>query len=152
MSFLIKITDATNNYNITFSYNSATDCSPVTKIVSILVIEKGRDGTSVNIKGTETNITTLCQNHSSGNVLGDGYILADNGAGISGHLFIYTNDGKGNGSLPNDWKDVGKIQGNDGTDGRGVQSIEYEYLTNNSSIKPAVNHHLLPIVFVLSTP
>lgn len=135
----VAITDTTNNYNITFSYNSATDCSPVTKIISVLVIERGRDGTSVNIKGTETNITTLCQNHSSGNTLGDGYILADNGTGISGHLFVYTNDGKGNGSLPNDWKDVGKIQGNDGTDGRGVQSIEYEYLTNNSPIKPSTS-------------
>ena len=132
------ITDTTNNYNIIFSYNKA-DCSPVTKIVSVLVIEKGKDGTSVNIKGSETNITTLCKNHSSNNTIGDGYILADNGKGVPGHLFIFTNDGGGNGSIAADWKDVGKIQGQDGVNGRGVQSITYEYLTTNSSIKPDVS-------------
>lgn len=129
------ITDDINNYNVTFSYNGA-DCKPITKIISVLVIEKGKDGTSVNIKGTETNITTLCNKHSSGNTLGDGYILEDNGNGVSGHLFIFTNDGGGNGSLVADWKDVGKIQGNDGIDGRGVESITYQYLTTESSVKP----------------
>ena len=130
------ISDATNNYNVTFSYNQE-GCSPVTKIVSVLVIEKGKDGTSVNIKGTEKNITDLCKNHSSGNVLGDGYVLEDDGNGGTGHLFIFTNEGGGNGGLAADWKDVGRIQGADGVNGRGVQSITYQYLTNNSSIKPS---------------
>ena len=130
------ISDATNNYNVTFSYNKE-DCSPVTKIVSVLVIEKGKDGTSVNIKGTEKNIVDLCKNHSSGNTLGDGYVLEDDGNGETGHLFIFTNEGGGNGGLAADWKDVGRIQGTDGVNGRGVQSITYQYLTNNSSIKPS---------------
>lgn len=130
------ISDATNNYNVTFSYNKE-NCSPVTKIVSILVIEKGKDGTSVNIKGTEKNIADLCKNHPSGNILGDGYVLEDDGNGETGHLFIFTNEGGGNGGLAADWKDVGRIQGTDGVNGRGVQSITYQYLTNNSSIKPS---------------
>ena len=134
----VAITDATNNYNITFSYNQ-DGCSPVTKIISVLVIEKGKDGTSVNIKGTEKNITTLCQNHNSNNTIGDGYILEDDGQGNSGHLFIFTNEGLGNGSLPEDWKNVGKIQGNDGIDGRGVQSITYQYITANSAVKPDIS-------------
>lgn len=132
------IANSTNDYNVTFSYN-ADDCSPVTKIISVLTLEKGKDGTSVNIKGTEANITALCQNHASGNILGDGYILDDNGNGDSGHLFIFTNTGKGNGRLPDDWKDVGKIQGQDGQNGRGVQSIYYMYLLDNTAVKPEAN-------------
>lgn len=135
--------NAINTYEFEFIYNKP-GCKPVKKEISINAVIKGADGTSVTIKGSYTNITDLCTNKSSGNQPGDGYILEDNsvpptGEGEDGHLFIYTNAGGGNGSLPEDWRDVGKFRGQDGVNGRGIQAITYTYLVNNSSIKPDVD-------------
>lgn len=134
------ITNSINTYTITFNYGQP-GCKPVTKKLSVVTLAKGADGTSVTIKGSYENIDELCLARATGNELGDGYILDDNsvpydGSGEEGHLFIFTNGGNGGGMAAQDWRDVGKFRGQDGTNGRSIQSIAYMYLTSSSSLKP----------------
>ena len=62
--------------------------------------EKGSDGTSVAIKGSVSSVGDL---PSSGNTIGDGYILSTNG-----HLYVWDGDS---------WEDCGQVKGDPGDDG-----------------------------------
>lgn len=66
----------------------------------------GKDGTSVTIKGSYETLTQLIAAHSSGNTLGDGYVVDLN-------LYVFTNAAGGDGSLAGDWNDVGQFKGDD---------------------------------------
>ena len=65
----------------------------------------GKDGTSVTIKGSKGSTSEL---PTSGNTLGDGYI-------ISGYLWVYTGTSKTDSTHARGFENVGKIQGDPGT-------------------------------------
>lgn len=64
----------------------------------------GKDGTSVTIKGSKGSTSEL---PTSGNTLGDGYI-------ISGNLWVYTGTSKTDSTHARGFENVGKIQGDPG--------------------------------------
>lgn len=64
----------------------------------------GKDGTSVTIKGSKGSTSEL---PTSGNTLGDGYI-------ISGYLWVYTGTSKTDSTHVRGFENVGKIQGEPG--------------------------------------
>lgn len=65
----------------------------------------GKDGTSVTIKGSKGSTSEL---PTSGNTLGDGYI-------IGGYLWVYTGTSKTDSTHARGFENVGKIQGEPGT-------------------------------------
>lgn len=65
----------------------------------------GKDGTSVTIKGPKGSTSEL---PTSGNTLGDGYI-------IGGYLWVYTGTSKTDSTHARGFENVGKIQGEPGT-------------------------------------
>lgn len=77
---------------------------------------KGEDGTSVTILGTYNSIEELNQAHPNNNTNGDGYI-------INGDLYVW--DGTS-------FINVGKIKGEDGEKGTGIESIIAEYYLSTS--------------------
>lgn len=64
----------------------------------------GKDGTSVTIKGSKNSTSEL---PTSGNTLGDGYI-------IGGYLWVYTGTSKADSTHARGFENVGKIQGEPG--------------------------------------
>lgn len=64
----------------------------------------GKDGTSVTIKGSKNSTSEL---PTSGNTLGDGYI-------IDGYLWVYTGTSKTDSTHARGFENVGKIQGEPG--------------------------------------
>lgn len=64
----------------------------------------GKDGTSVTIKGSKGSTSEL---PTSGNTLGDGYI-------IGGYLWVYTGTSKTDSTHARGFENVGKIQGDPG--------------------------------------
>lgn len=64
----------------------------------------GKDGTSVTIKGSKNSTSEL---PTSGNTLGDGYI-------IGGYLWVYTGTSKTDSTHARGFENVGKIQGEPG--------------------------------------
>lgn len=119
------ISDLINDYTITFIYKeSATKTYEVKKQFSVVLAIQGKngapgeqgpagpagkDGTSVTVKGSYNTLQELLNAVTAGTItptLGDSYIIGNN-------LFIYTNEGNGNGKLSTDWKDVGQFKGTD---------------------------------------
>jgi len=71
--------------------------------------EDGKDGTSVNIKGSVSNVGDL---PATDNEIGDGYILSTNG-----HLYVWDGDS---------WEDCGQIKGDPGANGsNAILHIKY---------------------------
>lgn len=77
---------------------------------------KGEDGTSVTILGTYNSIEELNQAHPNNNTNGDGYI-------INGDLYVWEGTS---------FINVGKIKGEDGEKGTGIESIIAEYYLSTS--------------------
>lgn len=119
------ISDLVNDYTITFVYKeSATKTYEVKKQFSVVLAIQGKngapgeqgpagpagkDGTSVTVKGSYNTLQELLNAVVAGTItpkLGDSYIIGND-------LFIYTNEGKGNGKLSTDWKNVGQFKGTD---------------------------------------
>lgn len=84
----------------TWSNNKTTE-----NITYTYIGKDGKDGTSVTIKGSKGSTSEL---PTSGNVLGDGYI-------ISGYLWVYTGTSKTDSTHARGFENVGKIQGDPGT-------------------------------------
>lgn len=84
----------------TWSNKKTTD-----NITYTYIGKDGKDGTSVTIKGSKNSTSEL---PTSGNTLGDGYI-------ISGYLWVYTGTSKTDSTHARGFKNVGKIQGDPGT-------------------------------------
>lgn len=100
----ISITDATiderGHLILTPSYGPLMDAGYV----------KGKDGTSINLKGS---FDTPSELPTSGQTVGDSYL-------IQGHIWVYVNEsGAG---IVNGFKDAGNIQGPQGNEGRGIVS------------------------------
>lgn len=70
----------------------------------------GKDGTSVTIKGSKGSTSEL---PTSGNTLGDGYI-------IGGYLWVYTGTSKTDSTHARGFENVGKIQGDPG-----IPAVQY---------------------------
>lgn len=119
------ISDLINDYTITFVYKeSATKTYEVKKQFSVVLAIQGKngapgeqgpagpagkDGTSVTVKGSYNTLQELLNAVTAGTItptLGDSYIIGND-------LFIYTNEGGGDGKLSTDWKDVGQFKGTD---------------------------------------
>ncbi len=83
----------------TWSNNKTTE-----NITYTYIGKDGKDGTSVTIKGSKGNTSEL---PTSGNTLGDGYI-------ISGYLWVYTGTSKTDSTHARGFENVGKIQGDPG--------------------------------------
>lgn len=102
------ITNLSNDYTITFTYNSPDGVYTLVKKFTISLSiqgkdgEKGADGTSVNILGSYNSLEELKQAHPSGNI-GDAYI-------VQGDMYVWSAE-------ENDWVDVGNIQGPKGDKG-----------------------------------
>ena len=84
----------------TWSNNKTTE-----NITYTYIGKDGKDGTSVTIKGSKGSTSEL---PTSGNTLGDGYI-------ISGYLWVYTGTSKTDSTHARGFENVGKIQGDPGT-------------------------------------
>lgn len=83
----------------TWSNNKTTE-----SIVYTYIGKDGKDGTSVTIKGSKGSISEL---PTSGNTLGDGYI-------IDGYLWVYTGTSKSDSTHVKGFENVGKIKGDPG--------------------------------------
>lgn len=83
----------------TWSNNKTTE-----NITYTYIGKDGKDGTSVTIKGSKGSTSEL---PTSGNTLGDGYI-------ISGYLWVYTGTSKTDSTHAKGFENVGKIQGEPG--------------------------------------
>lgn len=83
----------------TWSNNKTTE-----NITYTYIGKDGKDGTSVTIKGSKNSTSEL---PTSGNTLGDGYI-------ISGYLWVYTGTSKTDSTHARGFENVGKIQGDPG--------------------------------------
>ena len=84
----------------TWSNNKTTE-----NITYTYIGKDGKDGTSVTIKGSKGSTSEL---PTSGNTLGDGYI-------IDGYLWVYTGTSKTDSTHARGFENVGKIQGDPGT-------------------------------------
>ena len=84
----------------TWSNNKTTE-----NITYTYIGKDGKDGTSVTIKGSKGSTSEL---PTSGNTLGDGYI-------IGGYLWVYTGTSKTDSTHARGFGNVGKIQGDPGT-------------------------------------
>lgn len=84
----------------TWSNNKTTE-----NITYTYIGKDGKDGTSVTIKGSKNSTSEL---PTSGNTLGDGYI-------IGGYLWVYTGTSKSDTTHARGFENVGKIQGDPGT-------------------------------------
>lgn len=84
----------------TWSNNKTTE-----NITYTYIGKDGKDGTSVTIKGSKNSTSEL---PTSGNTLGDGYI-------IGGYLWVYTGTSKNDSTHARGFENVGKIQGEPGT-------------------------------------
>lgn len=84
----------------TWSNNKTTE-----NITYTYIGNDGKDGTSVTIKGSKDSTSEL---PTSGNTLGDGYI-------IGGYLWVYTGTSKTDSTHARGFENVGKIQGDPGT-------------------------------------
>lgn len=84
----------------TWSNNKTTE-----NITYTYIGKDGKDGTSVTIKGSKGSTSEL---PTSGNTLGDGYI-------IGGYLWVYTGTSKTDSTHAKGFENVGKIQGDPGT-------------------------------------
>lgn len=102
------INGLSNDFTLTFTYNSPDGVYTLTKVVTIgLSIQgkdgtngtDGKDGTSVNILGSYNSLEELKQAHPTGNV-GDAYL-------INGDMYVWSVE-------ENKWIDVGNIQGAEG--------------------------------------
>lgn len=107
------ITNLTNEYTITFTYEADGVSHTVTKKVNVVLALKGTDGTSVNILGSYETLEELKAAHPIGNV-GDAYL-------IRGNMYVWCVD-------DNDWQDVGNIQGPAGADGQEGKSAYQVWL------------------------
>lgn len=83
----------------TWSNNKTTE-----NITYTYIGKDGKDGTSVTIKGSKGSTSEL---PTSGNTLGDGYI-------ISGYLWVYTGTSKTDSTHARGFENVGKIKGEPG--------------------------------------
>lgn len=83
----------------TWSNNKTTE-----NITYTYIGKDGKDGTSVTIKGSKGSTSEL---PTSGNTLGDGYI-------IGGYLWVYTGTSKTDSTHAKGFENVGKIQGDPG--------------------------------------
>lgn len=83
----------------TWSNNKTTE-----NITYTYIGKDGKDGTSVTIKGSKGSTSEL---PTSGNTLGDGYI-------IGGYLWVYTGTSKTDSTHARGFENVGKIQGDPG--------------------------------------
>lgn len=83
----------------TWSNNKTTE-----NITYTYIGKDGKDGTSVTIKGSKNSTSEL---PTSGNTLGDGYI-------IGGYLWVYTGTSKSDTTHARGFENVGKIQGDPG--------------------------------------
>lgn len=83
----------------TWSNNKTTE-----SIVYTYIGKDGKDGTSVTIKGSKGSTSEL---PTSGNTLGDGYI-------IDGYLWVYTGTSKSDSTHVKGFENVGKIKGDPG--------------------------------------
>ena len=83
----------------TWSNNKTTE-----NITYTYIGKDGKDGTSVTIKGSKGSTSEL---PTSGNTLGDGYI-------IGGYLWVYTGTSKTDSTHAKGFENVGKIQGEPG--------------------------------------
>jgi hypothetical protein len=106
------ISNLTNNYTITFTYDSPSGAYTLTKKVSITLSIQGKDGTSVNILGSYNSLEELKQAHPTGNV-GDAYI-------VQGDMYVWSTE-------ENTWVDVGNIQGPAGTNGKDGEDGKSSY-------------------------
>ena len=102
------INGLSNNFTLTFTYNSPDGVYTLTKVITIgLSIQgkdgingvDGKDGTSVNILGSYNSLQELQQAHPTGNV-GDAYL-------INGDMYVWSSETKA-------WTNVGNIQGAEG--------------------------------------
>lgn len=84
----------------TWSNNKTTE-----NITYTYIGKDGKNGTSVTIKGSKGSTSEL---PTSGNTLGDGYI-------IGGYLWVYTGTSKTDSTHARGFENVGKIQGDPGT-------------------------------------
>lgn len=84
----------------TWSNNKTTE-----NITYTYIGKDGKDGTSVTIKGSKDNTSQL---PTSGNTLGDGYI-------IDGYLWVYTGTSKTDSTHVKGFERVSKFQGDPGT-------------------------------------
>lgn len=84
----------------TWSNNKTTE-----NITYTYIGKDGKDGTSVTIKGSKGSTSEL---PTSGNTLGDGYI-------IGGYLWVYTGTSKTDSTHARGFENVGKVQGEPGT-------------------------------------
>ena len=84
----------------TWSNNKTTE-----NITYTYIGKDGKDGTSVTIKGSKGSTSEL---PTSGNTLGDGYI-------IDGYLWVYTGTTKSDSTHARGFENVGKIKGDPGT-------------------------------------
>ena len=89
----------------TWSNNKTTE-----NITYTYIGKDGKDGTSVTIKGSKGSTSEL---PTSGNTLGDGYI-------IDGYLWVYTGTSKTDSTHARGFENVGKIQGDPG-----VPAVQY---------------------------
>lgn len=83
----------------TWSNNKTTE-----NITYTYIGKDGKDGTSVTIKGSKGSTSEL---PTSGNTLGDGYI-------IDGYLWVYTGTSKSDSTHVKGFENVGKIKGDPG--------------------------------------
>lgn len=89
----------------TWSNNKTTE-----NIIYTYIGKDGDKGTSVTIKGSKGSTSEL---PTSGNTLGDGYI-------ISGYLWVYTGTSKTDSTHAKGFENVGKIQGDPG-----IPAVQY---------------------------
>lgn len=89
----------------TWSNNKTTE-----NITYTYIGKDGKDGTSVTIKGSKGSTSEL---PTSGNTLGDGYI-------IGGYLWVYTGTSKTDSTHARGFENVGKIQGDPG-----IPAVQY---------------------------
>lgn len=106
------IANLTNNYTLTFTYNSPDGVYKLTKNVVLTLSMQGKDGTSVNILGSYDSLEELKQAHPTGNV-GDAYI-------VQGNMYVWSAE-------DNTWVDVGNIQGPAGTNGKDGENGKSAY-------------------------
>lgn len=106
------IANLTNNYTLTFTYNSPDGVYKLTKNVVLTLSTQGKDGTSVNILGSYDSLEELKQAHPTGNI-GDAYI-------VQGDMYVWSVE-------DNTWVDVGNIQGPAGTNGKDGENGKSAY-------------------------
>lgn len=106
------ITNLTNNYTLTFTYNSPDGVYKLIKNITLTLSTQGKDGTSVNILGSYDSLEELKQAHPTGNI-GDAYI-------VQGDMYVWSVE-------DNTWVDVGNIQGPAGTNGKDGENGKSAY-------------------------